>query len=312
MSILYLAINYACNHHCLICPHRKKEDRQLSLAQVECIISAAIKNRGIKRVVLSGGEPVMHPEFFEICAYLAKNGLYIKVLTNGTYLASDEMLRKLYRFVPAESVTFTVSLHSHLEETNDYLAGRQGSYRQTLAAILKLNQLGYRVQIKHCVNKVNYLHLTEYLLWAEKELPVSIPINICNIDYCGMTEEKLRICAVSLTKVGRQLARALRKMSGAGAHRQIFISDTPLCTLPRRFWKYTEYEKTLGAYADPKVSRNGEYKQTVKSDVEASFPQCRRCRLHSVCHGTWEATIAYWGSAGIPKICINRSRGIGL
>lgn len=61
------------------------QEEELSAEQVKSIIDQAAFY-GIKQLVLTGGEPFLWPDLFEISRYSAMKGLITVVTTNGTLL----------------------------------------------------------------------------------------------------------------------------------------------------------------------------------------------------------------------------------
>ncbi|MBX2798869.1 MAG: radical SAM protein [Myxococcales bacterium] len=91
--VTLIEVNDHCNLSCPICyassgPHRM-ETR--SLAEVEAMLDAAVAAEGQPDVVqISGGEPTLHPQFFEILdAAKARPIRHIMVNTNGLRIAKD-------------------------------------------------------------------------------------------------------------------------------------------------------------------------------------------------------------------------------
>jgi MoaA/NifB/PqqE/SkfB family radical SAM enzyme len=48
----------------------------------------ALKENGVMRVVISGGEPLMYPDIFDVIDGLAENGISVVLGTNGTFLTN--------------------------------------------------------------------------------------------------------------------------------------------------------------------------------------------------------------------------------
>jgi 7,8-dihydro-6-hydroxymethylpterin dimethyltransferase len=87
-------INDHCNLNCPICyagsgTHRTEHK---TLAQVIAMLDAVVKNEGEPDVVqLSGGEPTLHPQFFEIMdAARARPIKHLMLNTNGIRIAQDD------------------------------------------------------------------------------------------------------------------------------------------------------------------------------------------------------------------------------
>lgn len=98
-----------CNLACPVCyassgPHRKN---LRPLAQVERMLDAVVRNEGEPDVVqISGGEPTIHPEFFEILDAAKRRPIrHLMVNTNGVRIAQDEeFVRRLASYMPGFEV----------------------------------------------------------------------------------------------------------------------------------------------------------------------------------------------------------------
>ena len=83
-----------CNLRCPVCYAESGPERQQfrSLAQVEKMLDAVVRNEGHPDVVqLSGGEPTVHPNFFEIVELAKARPIrHLMVNTNGLRIAQEE------------------------------------------------------------------------------------------------------------------------------------------------------------------------------------------------------------------------------
>lgn len=89
-----LEITDACNLNCPVCyaesgTHRATQHR--SLEQIEFMLDAIVRNEGEPDVVqISGGEPTIHPEFWEVLDACKKRPIkHLMLNTNGVKIASD-------------------------------------------------------------------------------------------------------------------------------------------------------------------------------------------------------------------------------
>lgn len=290
MNTMYLAITDRCNHRCVICPHGGTHtDGYIAPPQLWETVEKA-KAAGIRQVTVSGGEPFLYPAIFELLAHLADEGMAATILTNGTVLCEEAVFQKLLDNAPCAAVSFVVSIHSHHKEENDRLAGRDGSFVQSVAAVQRLAAAGYTVQVKHCVHKGNYRYLRAFAYWFTKTFPSVVRLHFCNIDYCGLTAETVREVAVPLHKSGAAIGRALAVLQRAGDTRRVTLSEVPLCTLPRRWRRYATVAGRFAAYTDPRTV--GEVQPP--RGMENPFEKCKRCRKAEACGGVWCATARYW------------------
>ena len=133
-----------CNLQCPICyaesgPHRPGF-RSLDL--VKRMIDAVVRNEQQPDVVqLSGGEPTLHPQFFDILDYCKRAPIrHLMVNTNGIRIAKDEeFARRLAGYMP----DFEIYLQFDSFERDALMTLRGADLRETRQqAVDRLNALG--------------------------------------------------------------------------------------------------------------------------------------------------------------------------
>lgn len=85
VSVIFLG---GCNFKCPFCQNYPLAKDSKSLKVIEWqAIESKLKAKGdwLDGVVISGGEPCMHPEIFKLCRRIKNLGLKIKIDTNGYY-----------------------------------------------------------------------------------------------------------------------------------------------------------------------------------------------------------------------------------
>ena len=92
---------------------------------------------GVKKIRLTGGEPMVRKEIIEIVQCLSKHFGEIGITTNGTLLK-----RKMQRLKDAGLTHLNVSLDSLVGAKNEFITRRPDTSRQVLAAIDQAVQLG--------------------------------------------------------------------------------------------------------------------------------------------------------------------------
>jgi MoaA/NifB/PqqE/SkfB family radical SAM enzyme len=89
LPILILYPHSRCNCRCLMCDiWRDKGREEISAAEVERWL-AEWQELGVRRVVLSGGEALLHSHLWDLCALLNDAGIGITILSTGLLLARD-------------------------------------------------------------------------------------------------------------------------------------------------------------------------------------------------------------------------------
>lgn len=164
---LWVRLTRTCNNNCIFCLDKEMQDGTcISLAVIRKKLCNGIKD-GLRRVVLSGGEPTLHPQFIKIIELAKKAGYrHIQVITNGRMFSYRDFLRQC---VDAGINEATFSLHGFNENGHDKLTGVNGSFRQSLAGLINaLNINGLIVSVDIVINKMNVKKLEKIVRFFMK------------------------------------------------------------------------------------------------------------------------------------------------
>lgn len=86
-----------------------------------------------KEIVISGGEPLLHPQFPLVMQTIKeKGGQFVALTTNG-YFLNDEYL-KMITGLDFKKFTFSISLDSLDSQDHDNFRGRKGAFDRTIEA----------------------------------------------------------------------------------------------------------------------------------------------------------------------------------
>lgn len=127
---MILLLNKRCNLKCDFCDLWHFTD-MMPFESAITVISRA-PAAGVKTLVITGGEPFVHPRIFAIIEYAKNLGLGVNITTNGTLLRRDMQALKNSR---VDSLSISVD---GFEDTHDQLRGVDGAYAETMAAISEL------------------------------------------------------------------------------------------------------------------------------------------------------------------------------
>lgn len=147
LRTIYLFLTRKCNLGCSHCyingVGKQARDKDFDLLTIERIITEA-RTLGLRKVKVSGGEPLLHPEAKEILAFLAGIGLKEVVLeTNGTVLP-DTMIDFL---APMENLTVFVSLDHYDPNEHDAFRKRHGAWAKASNTIRKLAEANIKTVV---------------------------------------------------------------------------------------------------------------------------------------------------------------------
>lgn len=159
-------ITRSCNLFCAHCRSSSTSDTYGNeLTTEECFrLIDDILEVGKPVIILSGGEPLLRQDLFQIAGYAAKKGLRVVMGTNGT-LITDEIAAKL-KDTPISRVA--VSIDFPTAELQDKFRGKSGAFEAAIAGIARLRQAGVEIQINSTITKLNMNHLNELLELAIK------------------------------------------------------------------------------------------------------------------------------------------------
>ena len=158
----WVRLSYDCNNKCTFCldslahvgTMRSNLDVKIQIVEG--------RKKGASRLILSGGEPTMHPNFLDFVK-LGKRAGYPKVqtVTNGRMFAYPEFLDRAAEN-GLDEITF--SLHGHNAKIHDALVATPGAFVQETAGLKAALASGrFIVNVDIVINKQNVKHLPEML-----------------------------------------------------------------------------------------------------------------------------------------------------
>ena len=158
-------LTYRCNNDCRHCwlripadsPQKKAE---LTFAEIKKIVNEA-RNMGCRKWSISGGEPMLRPDFPEIFDYLTSNANFYSINTNGTLITP-----KIARLMTKKGVKM-VALYGATKDVHDHVTRNPGSFEVTMRGFryLKEAKAGFIVQL--IPMKDNYHQFKEMVSLAE-------------------------------------------------------------------------------------------------------------------------------------------------
>jgi MoaA/NifB/PqqE/SkfB family radical SAM enzyme len=166
----WVRLSYDCNNHCTFCLDSNahdgtmRDDREIRIQIVEG------RKKGAERLILSGGEPTMHPLFLDYVKLGRRAGYpWIQTVTNGRMFSYPEFLDTALANGLSE---ITFSLHGHTAKLHDALVGTPGAFEQEVAG-LKAAMGRVVISVDVVINKMNVRHLPEmletFLGWGVRE-----------------------------------------------------------------------------------------------------------------------------------------------
>ena len=142
LDILQVNLGRLCNQSCRHCHLEAGPDRTECMEwRAQQAILSILEASPIDTLDLTGGSPELNPTFRELVGAASEVVGHIKVRTNLTVLTGAEQ-RGLPEFLAQRGVELVASLPCYTEENVDAQRGN-GAYRRSIAALRRLNQIGY-------------------------------------------------------------------------------------------------------------------------------------------------------------------------
>ena len=213
----WVRLTRACNNRCAFClDDLTREGSVVPEAEVMADIARG-RQRGASRLILSGGEPTIHPRFVHLVRAGREAGYsHVQVVTNGRMFSYRRLLERAIR-AGLDEVTF--SIHGPDEETHDALVGVPGALAQTEAALgMALTSGRLIVSVDICLNRQNIGRLDEIL---ERCLALGVrEFDLLQIIPFGRAFEQgnLDDLAYDLEAAAPQLHKALEVAARPGVH----------------------------------------------------------------------------------------------
>jgi len=157
-----LELTGRCNNNCRHCyinlPIDDKEARkkELSFAKIKKIIDQAVE-LGALWCLITGGEPLLRDDFFNIYLYLKQKGFLISVFTNAT-LISDKHIQLFKKYPPRD---IEVTVYGVTKETYEAVTRKDGSFEAFIRGLELLLKNGIKVRFKAMALSSNVHELSQ-------------------------------------------------------------------------------------------------------------------------------------------------------
>jgi radical SAM protein len=109
-------------------------------------------------LLLTGGDPLMRPDFFDLVEHAKSLGIYVAVAASVTPKLNAESIARMKRLGVD---IMSVSLDGASPETHDRLRGIRGTWRETIKALELAKQAGLRAQVNSTVMRSNIKELPD-------------------------------------------------------------------------------------------------------------------------------------------------------
>jgi radical SAM protein with 4Fe4S-binding SPASM domain len=158
----YVEVTARCNNDCRHCfinlpaGDREAQARELSVEAIGDIADQAVA-LGAVWCVITGGEPLLRPDFADLYMLLKRKGLLVSLFTNAC-LVTEEHVKLLKRYPPRD---IEVTVYGASAQTYEQVSRRPGSYAAFVRGLDLLMQSDIKVRLKAMALRSNMHELAE-------------------------------------------------------------------------------------------------------------------------------------------------------
>lgn len=289
----YLAVGYACNQKCRCCPIANNTNKDELIVPFDRIEKEAdtMKQLVITDVTISGGEPTIHPDFFNIIDLFFKRNISVHVLSNGERFSEQLFREKFLDAVKGKPISITTTFHSHFAAEHEFQNQSTGSFNRSFEGLKALDAAGINIAVKHCITANNYSELPEFVEWVLNSFSSNAEIQLWGIDVCGVSNDLAREMFVDYKKIGAYIEKTIDLFENIDSNfeRVLTINNLPLCMCDPYYWTY---------FTPPESDNYIEHLQNGRKMDAISGPaskNCNGCRFRSYCQGVYYSNFDLFG-----------------
>jgi organic radical activating enzyme len=294
----YLQVTRECNQRCRFCSN--PPSGRADPLPVLCAALDDLQARGCAGVILTGGEPTLHPDLPALVAQATARGLPCRIITNGQLLAEGPLLDAL---VDAGLRHLHLSRYTHRDDLADAITGTPGSGARAERALARIGRhpAGITVDVNVVICRQNADHLDGLARHLTARHPYVRHVVWNLLDPTADRVAASPDTVPRLADVEISLHRALHHLLALG--RTFRVERVPLCRIAELAWAVTETRKLVKDEA--RVIRFLDDKGLVSQVGPGAWQRgktaaCAVCTLEPICAGLDSLDVHYAGSELYP------------
>lgn len=215
-------------------------------------------------IILTGGEPTLHPRFLDVLKFVRKTfpKQEIRILTNGRRFVYKDFTEAVLKI---DNLNLAVSLYGPTSKIHNAITRTKNSFEQTvggLSNILAQRKGNQSVEIRTVISKLSYRYLDQILSLIKIYFSSVDRVILIFIEHEGQAIKHSKNVNLSYFQVKPYLEKIYSFFSFL---KEVRLYHFPLCSLDSKFWPFVW--RTL-------------------PDKEVTFiPSCGQCQYKKYCLG---------------------------
>ena len=209
--------NLACPH-CYAHATSKGMTNELSTRDAKKVIDDLSRQK-VLVLILSGGEPILRQDLYELATYAKERGISCALSTNGT-LINESHVRKILR----SGISYVGISIDGIGENHDQFRGKQGAYTASLKAIRLCRDAGVKVGLRLSLTAHTNRSLPKIFdLFEEEKL---VKLYLSHMNYSDKAVKHIALNPVKTRKsMGFVIQKAMEYLNDGSLSREIVTGN---------------------------------------------------------------------------------------
>ncbi|HNU68453.1 MAG TPA: radical SAM protein [Myxococcota bacterium] len=289
----YIQVTRLCNQKCRMCSNPERE-ATLTFEQATALIDDFV-SRHYDGIILTGGEPTMHPQLGEIIGYAKARGMASRIITNGQKTCDLDFIRGL---VENGLTHLHVSIQSYDPKIQAFLSGKEDSLENAFKTLENVEKCGITADVNTTINHYNAAHLDKTVAYLIRRFPFLHHFVWNNLDPSMNRATENPDVIHELWEMEVPLYRAMMLLHATG--RTFRAEKVPLCYMAEFAWASTESRKIIKG--EERIVRFLDEKGMVRETAfrHGKAECCQYCTFDGICAGLFDMDVHYKSSELYP------------
>ena len=165
-SLISWNLTKMCNLRCPHCYMEAGRKAENELTTEECLgLIDEMKTLGTEMLILTGGEPLLRKDIYDIAQYASSQGIWVVMGTNGV-LVTDKVVEKM---IECGVQGVAISIDSLEPAKHNHFRGGPNAWEHSVRALDICRANGLQVLVQTTVMEMNYAEIPQMLAFAREK-----------------------------------------------------------------------------------------------------------------------------------------------
>ncbi|MFA5188680.1 MAG: radical SAM protein [Patescibacteria group bacterium] len=293
MRNIEINIGNSCNNECLFCMVDHSSRGFVAYKTIEKEIIRA-KQNGFESIGFLGGEFTLHPEVLKIVKLAKILGFkIIHIISNGRKYQDENFVKQL---INNGVNRFSVSIHSHKMEVEDYLTQRPGGFAEKIQGLKNLVKMNQPVSANLVINNLNYQDIAETLNFLNGLGIIDFRLNFIWLHGRALANQNLFLKFNDFLPLVDKIINLAKEKNLT-----IAFEGIPACLIKDNnkldyIGELRDLKTEVVAFNNPQKEReNFNWQERKTNEFKIKHEKCLECVYNNSCEGVWRDYINFFG-----------------